>query len=426
MKAPFFYGLLDTVHLDPRRTTSEERRHRVLNAHATIMLDMLVTRATPVFSQNQVFDQLGLLSLVGQQDEDSYGLLQLARSGRVRVCINDDDMLRASAGESNPFTIKNAFVSRFASGFHFSAWPELDDSKALGLVRRRLTEEPSLDLGDTALTRKVEALELLSAAFDASNHVQPARRMSPTMLYSELEADCAARAANDPVRRLWQDVNTYAKRNKIELQSRSQLYKALKGLEHDRQFLSISPRTKHLRELIDFHYNRIVALSVGAISSFDEFFDLTATALFLTSRAKPILSDRVSTMLPITAFDNWLSWRDMPDRLERHEFDPPQLQIDRLEKERLAFQVDEHAFVIAARILPAGAMGIAADMTASAFGGNPLVTGLCGVVGLGLGVLPPLQRLVRKEIEPHVRALAERQVRRSIASRANSAQEHEG
>jgi len=341
-----YYPLIDSVLFDGSQ--DEDLPTRVVSATSALMVDLIVHQTVPVLSQSHIIDSVFVLDIV-RDDSTHDAFLGLIADSLIKTRFLSVGMEQPPGEHS--FTVLNAFASRLRGDFHFSAWPELADSSAredvYAVVRGTSSEPLGGELGE-----RLDALRALDKAFRcsaASEQAEPVagqERLGPRVL-----ADFAARPAEQELREVGQTVEALSReaglddkgRPVIDLDARSAWRKALPKaaakLGTSREVVTAAS------DLVDMHYNCVVALSLGAASCADETV-VPRIPIGLRDSTAPVEFDQRATfLLGQEPGARMLTWNTVRDRQSTRRFTSPEVRLEELVRDRLMEMVDGRRLV---------------------------------------------------------------------------------
>ncbi len=421
-----YYSLLDSVRFSGE-TPVATRETRRLSALATVTTDLIVQRKRVVLSQSQVFDGSLLLSVGEAARHDKAfvpefrSLRQLIKDNWVQTRILDTAALRKQHSEAETFTVQNAFASAIASGFRFSAWPELNGNPELAREVLSCLDGGRDDSLPVALRERLDVLREIDEAFrrsSASERAVPApgaplgRRIVDHISSTQVSKSTAV--VYEGTTALWQalrDRDRGAYERSINM--RSAWYDLLDQYSESAEVSPHHGGVATLRSIVDHHYNSIVARSLGADSCTDESEDLLLPGVLrdggISNESRGIasfLTDSSSTV------HGSLTWELARERLRADgEFDvlTPEERLNDLLDLEVAQRVDHDRLVLSVRVVPTivnfvasfaagsavqGAMGTSAPGSPQWIGGV-VVGGVIGAVAARevAPSMPPLRAL---------------------------------
>jgi hypothetical protein len=423
-----YYGMLDSVRLAADSADTDQRR---LMANAVLMLDILVGGQVPVLQQGQVFDNVLLLDAVAEGGDDSDAILKLIEGNAIQMRIFDSPDLMPQSTDDERFTLMNAFVSRLAGtpSFIFSAWPELADPDARELLSRVLRGQSKEPLPGP-LNDRVFAVKRLDAAFRRSTAREQATPVKGVDLEALVVADVRHRpessAGTAALNRELGQVLRIRERDPatFALSTRSGWYRALDeyGLAEGRS--PDHPRLAQLRELVDQHYNVIVARSLRADRAVSAAAREGATVLEGSDLPAGVVA-QAGVLLDGAARADWLEWRSVPERLEAWEHLSAEDRAERLLEERLIAVESSDGRVAYVRSLPTrvhdSVVSLSGGLIGSAAGGltegdpSGLIAGLISAaVAPFLYRLTHLDRVVDRVVAPLAEGARNRARRKTL------------
>jgi hypothetical protein len=373
-----FYDDLDTVRFGSG-VSAADRKARGITAMGTLMLGLLVGNAAPLLSQAQAFDGELILGLLGQprdteQRGDRLAILRLARQGYFRVGILDSEALRADPPDGERYTLINAFRSALGgAGFVFSGWPELADPELRPELLSCLDHAPD-QLGSLAgsdVADRVEGLRELDRNLrqgSGQGALKVVRPVASQGLRERVRADLADGASGDPElanAAEWLLGEVDADRAG-RFGSRSGWYSLLD------QYKRTGGAVTTVRDIVDGHYNAIVAESMGAPGISLSCGDEEAACLLATHYGlSEGTGERAVNLVADPRRAGWLRWTQVPELLETLDDLSPDRRLDHLVREHSDFvgtyQSDNRLGVSLKVALPAG---IVAGL--AAFGAAPI------------------------------------------------------
>ena len=394
-----YFSDLDSVRFDSA-VADAVLEERVLRATSDLM-SVLIALETPVLSQTQVFDSPFLLEAVAAGTADSDAILALVRQSRIqmRAFRPADAVPLLGTGEH---VLLEVFLDRVRHpSFVFTAWPELNGDDELRRLVVAHTLGQTTESPGPVLAQRLEGLERLNDAFVRS-HASEEARTSSMSLGAEI-ADHLGTASGVGYLR-----GTYAKLMELhrhypsggfDLETRSGWYKLITAYADDARLSAEHGHLAGVRRVVDLHYNRKVADSVGA-SRLEENEEDARTAEVLRS-APTTLDFTEEKVLVMEGSDvqDWLTWANLTTRMDelgllQDEIGTPGLRrrgrrvlIESLDEDRLALQPEGSRpvlFVRSARRLvqtaaPTAAGGAAAVAATVLAGPHPAIA-LAGVV----------------------------------------------
>lgn len=299
-----YYGELDTVALDPRYAKPDDLPYVRASINGSLMWDMFVRRVTPVLSLPQIIDNAELIRLVSESDDETEAVLGYIRAGRVEACLLNDQWLvdtcreDGNGGRTQP-TIINAFLSRLNNGFQFASWPELRDQETRDAAREALRSRNFSALqGMASLEKKVHGIARLSDAFtdQFTSEANPLISHLRARIVADLEDEQTPAPVH--IRKLWVSLRKFAEEKANSLSTRSQWYAALDMLSEVRCFPETHGGVRTLRQLVNYHYNLVVAESVRALRATDETLDGQMLPVLQSLNSTPGIEERVAVLLP--------------------------------------------------------------------------------------------------------------------------------
>ncbi|MDP9418098.1 MAG: hypothetical protein M3P48_09790 [Actinomycetota bacterium] len=386
--ATHYHGLLDTVGFGAT-VDATVRAERAAAATGALMLDILLTGATPVLSQTQAFDNALLLDQVAQTTQESRALLRLFGSGYIRVRIFDSPSLLVPETEER-FSLVNAFRSALAEpGFLFSAWPQLAEPDLRAHVFERLCSNRSSLSGidDDSLVARLEGLRELDSQLRASNLVERALPSIGPSLSTRVAAGLAA-LAHDDMFGLEQALAWLNDRTRDgeanTLDRRGTWYNLISRLSKQRP--ELSEATQAVTDVVDAAYNAIVAESLGVTGW------LTSTETADVAAAIASVTDDSSTgglaveLLQDPRRSEWLTWSRVEQLLPDLQHMSPQRRLDHLAIEHSEY-VGREAVGRQAKLMLRLAIPMQAAAGSATVAGSVIGAAMGGVPGAGLGGL---------------------------------------
>ncbi|QLQ11535.1 MAG: hypothetical protein HZY75_15615 [Nocardioidaceae bacterium] len=336
-----YYPLIDSVLFESDQ--DEDIPIRVVSATSALMVDTIVHQTVPVLSLSQVIDSTFVLDAV-RDDGTHDAFLGLIADSLIQTRFLSAGLEQVPGEDRH--TVLNAFASRLRSGFHFSAWPELADPDVREMVYAVVRGKSSEPL-DGELGERLDALRALDRAFRSSLASEEAKplagqeRLGPRVL-----ADLATRPAGHPLREIGQLVEVMSHeaghddvgQPVIDLDSRSDWRSALPAAAA--RLGATQDVVAAASDVVDMHYNCVVALSLGAASCADETV-VPRIPIGLRDSAIPVEFDQRATfLLSQEAEDQLLTWNAVRERRARRRFDAPDVRLEELFADRLVEMVD--------------------------------------------------------------------------------------
>ncbi|WP_149814483.1 hypothetical protein [Serinicoccus marinus] len=387
-----YYPLLDSVLFDGSQ--DEDLTARVVSATSALLVDLIVHQTLPILSQSQIIDSAFVFDVV-RDDSTHDAFLGLIADGLVQTRFLPAG-LEQPVGE-DPFTVLNAFASRLRSRFNFSAWPELNDrgtrEDVYAIIRGTSSAPLSGELGE-----RLDALRALDRAFRRSEASEQAQAVVPReRLGARVLSDFGTRPAGQELREMGKAVERLRReagqddegRPLINLDARSSWRSALPEAAAR---LGVSAEVvKTASDVVDMHYNCVVARSLGAASCADETV-VPRIPIGLRDAATPVEFDQRATfLLDLKPEPRVLSWNAVRERLATRSFDSPEVRLEALFMDQLMEMVDGRRLVkvVAAtprRLLRAAHGGALGGVSGYVVGEHMGLLGavLGGVLGEGL------------------------------------------
>lgn len=413
-----YYAQLDTVDfggdVEPSARVSRE-----VSATTTVAFDMIVHSEIPVLSQTQVFDNPHLLDYIHLRPLDN-PLLALIAASRVQTRIYPAGLI-SRATEEETFSVANAFASRLATTFEFTAWPELNGDADLRRAVLETMEDEDLGRLDHALHDRLEALWILDAHFRSSLVSERAMVVSAPDLSTRIARHMARPGVPRATKDAYHELMRWAedRGRHVGLNSRT----AWRSLLHDHFEDPVTPFGQHRRDLIWAvvcqKYNAVVAQSLGQRVALDDTDLSTPSAM--TGGSERVTYQPLSTGVGLGPGEGLrpLSWdlvaefgRALPAGMS------PQRRVEELINRQAAEVVGNDVVVHTLSRLPAAYASLIAGTSGGGVGlvlaapvGQPVIGAIIGLVGGGitqaiLGALPeertPGSRVLTRWAARHV------------------------